>query len=132
MTADQVHDAVAAAFRAAWSTTTEIAWDNVPFDAESRAEFVRFSLQHTGGDLVELTGSMFRRTAILFVQVFVKSMTGKSRALQLAEQAMGVFEARPAPVPGVRFRRVGAQDVGLQDRFYQVNVSAAVEYDQFR
>ncbi len=132
MTADEVDQAVATAFRTAWGGTTPIAWDNVPFDSESRTEFARLSLQHISGELVELAGSMFRRQAVLFVQVFTAANAGKSRALQLGEQAMAIFEARPGPVSGVRFRRVGLQDVGLDGRFYQVNVSAAVEYDQYR
>ena len=128
MTADEVDQAINAAFATAWGATTAIAWDDDPFNSETRTEFVRVSLQHTGGDLVELTGSMFRRQAVLFIQCFAR----KSRALQLGELAMQIFEARPSPVPGVRFRRVGLADVGREGQFYQVNVSAAVEYDQLR
>lgn len=132
MTPDQVDKAINAAFATAWGATTDIAWDNVPFNMETADEFVRVSLQHVSGDAIELTGKLFRRTAVLFVQIFTAANAGKTRALQLGELALAIFEARPGPVTGVRFRRVGLQDVGLDGSFYQVNVSAGVEYDQIR
>lgn len=128
-TIEQAEDSVSAAFAAAMAPTP-IAWDNVEFDTEGLAEWVRFSLQMNGGTNPELAGKMFRRSGILLVQLFVPATSGKRRARQLAETVLATFEGQT--IGGVKFRNVGVIDVGVDQAWFNSNVNAEFEFEQFR
>jgi len=128
-TIEQVEDSVSAAFAAAIGSTP-VAWDNVELDLDGVPEWVRFTMQFNGGTNPELEGKMYRRFGILIVQIFVPAATGKRKARQLAETVLATFEGQT--IGEARFRNVGLVDVGVTDAWYQSNVTAQFEFDQFR
>jgi len=128
-TIQQVEDAVSTVFAAA-IPGIPIAWDNVEFDLDGVPEWVRFTMAFNGGTNPELEGKQFRRFGVLTVQIFVPAATGKRRARAIAETVLATFEGQA--IGEARFRNVGLVDIGVDDRWYQSNVTAQFEFDQFR
>ncbi len=133
MTIDEVEKLVTQTFADAFGVAFPgfpVDYDASKFETEGLPEYARFSMNFEAGQLVELSGTQFRRFGTLFVQIFVPSTEGKSRARVVADPTMAIFEGQS--IGPVRFRRVGVTDVGVEDAWYQSNVVASFEYDQFR
>jgi hypothetical protein len=65
----------------------------------------------------------------LTFQVFVPAgKRGLELAGQLAKVALNAYEG--STLDGVRFRRVGLKDVGVNGAWQQTNVTAHFEYDE--
>ena len=133
MTIEAAEDALNGAFNTALGGTIPIAWSNREFDTvrdAAAAEWAYFAVNWNGGTAGEVSGKMFRRFGILTAQIFVPANAGKRRALQLAESVLATFEGQT--IGGVRVRNVGPLDVGVTERWYQMNVTGELTYDQFR
>lgn len=130
-TMEEVEDAVSAEFNAlATSLGVPVSWGATEFDTNDLGEYFRFNMQFTGGTNPEISGRMFRRFGILSVQIFVPATTGKRRARQLAESVLATFEGQT--IGGARLRNLGPVDVGIDDKWFQCNVTGEFEFDQFR
>lgn len=133
----QARDAIRTAFGAAWTAAGEdlgiVAWDNLDFDPSGLPAYVFASFAHASGTIAALgAGSKTyqRRNAIFSAQIFVRHNTGQARADELAEIILEFVES--ARIQGIRIRDPGMTEVGRTVQFFQVNVTAVIEYDSIR
>lgn len=126
---DQFRASVETQFIPFW-TFTPIASENVQFNVEDQAEeWVRFSVRWLTGNFAAVGRTMIRREVLGAIQIFVPRGTGTARLDELAENALQFWEQT---ILGVRVRNPRAEDVGEDGKWFQVNVFADLEYDQFR
>lgn len=78
------------AFSAGW-VQTEVAWENGALDPENLTEFVRFSVQYGDAALICLGVRTARVTGVVFAQIFVRPGVGMSRAMELADGVVAIF-----------------------------------------
>lgn len=133
----QFRDTIRTAFGAHWTAAGEdlaiVAWNNLSFNPAALDNYVFLDLAHSTGTLASLgTGTevQVRRTAIFAAQLFVKHNTGQSRADDLAEIVLDFLES--AKLTGIRIREVSMTEAGRVNDFFQVNVSAQIDYDSYR
>lgn len=133
----QFRDAVRSAFSIHWTNAGEdlaiVAWNNLDFDPENKDAYVVFGLAHAGGSQASLgTGVdiQIRRETILAAQIFVRHNTGQARADTLAEIILDFVES--TKITGIRFRDQGLTEAGRSNQWFEVVVSALLDYDSFR
>jgi hypothetical protein len=133
----QFRETIRTAFGAAWTAAGEdlaiVAWNNLSFNPKDLDSYVFLDLAHTTGTLASLgTGNeiQVRRTAIFAAQLFVKHNTGQSRADALSEIVLDFLES--AKLTGIRIRDISMTEAGRINDFFQVNVSAQIDYDSYR
>ncbi len=133
----QFRDTFRTAFGAHWTGAGEslaiVAWDNLDFDPENLDAYVFASLAHSTGELASLGSGnsvQVRRVAIFAAQAFVRHNTGQARADALAEILLDFVES--THLTGIRFRDQSMTEAGRLQQWFQVNVTAQVEYDSFR
>jgi hypothetical protein len=133
----QFRDTIRTAFGAAWTAAGEdlaiVAWNNLSFNPAALDSYVFLDLAHSTGTLASLGSGneiQVRRTAIFAAQIFVKHNTGQSRADDLSEIVLDFLES--AKLTGIRIREISMTEAGRINDFFQVNVSAQIDYDSFR
>ena len=133
----QFRETMRTAFGAVWTAAGEdlatIAWNNLSFNPAALNDYVFLDLAHASGTLASLgTGNevQVRRTAIFAAQIFVKHNTGQQRADDLSETVLDFLES--AKLTGIRIRDISMTEAGRVNDFFQVNVSAQVDYDSYR
>ena len=89
---------------------------SVQFDEATRA-----SLGNDGG-------ALFRRRGRLYVQIFIPHGKDVTPALSLADTLVRAIE-KPGHVGNVWFRDVGAEQIGSDGAYWQMNVHAEFQYD---
>lgn len=140
------YDEILAAFKTAWDagagaynggTIPEVRYDGVgdPGPPEGEDPWARVTVRHVTGtqaSLAAIGGSRrFQRTGIIMVQVFWPlSQAELSNARSLAEVARSAYEGQETS-SHVWFRNVRVNEVGPDGPWYQVNVLADFEYDEF-
>lgn len=133
-TPEQIHDALNAAFLAAWELAGEssdrIAWDTEHFDATAVPDFVRFGFQHASGEHAALgagASRFLRRFGIISAVVYVRQGQPAARRLAMMEIVLDFLEL--VDVAGVSVENPGALESGLQDGWNQVNCTGEAHYD---
>jgi len=130
---DDARKAIQTAFIAVWGTSTPVAFDNKPFDANDlNVPWVRLNVQFTTGSISQLgqVGSRcFRNEGFVFVQVFTPVGGGVSPNDVLATIARNVFRGVQL-AGGLWFRNEGLTHVGPEGKWYQQNVSAEFIFDE--
>lgn len=130
---NEARQAIQSAFIAVWGTTTPVAFDNKPFDADGlNVPWVRLNVQFTTGSISALgqVGSRcFRNEGFVFVQVFTPVGGGASLNDVLATTARNVFRGVQL-AGGLWFRNEGITHVGPEGKWYQQNVSAEFIFDE--
>lgn len=136
-TSQQVHDALNAAFLAAWELAGEsrarIAWDTEDFDATAVPDFVRFGFQHATGEHAALgagNSRYIRRFGIISAVVYVRQGQQPARRHTLVEIVMDFLEL--VDVAGISVENPGTLENGLQDGWNQVNCTGEAHYDIIR
>lgn len=136
-TAEQIHDAINAAFLAAFElageSRTRIAWDTEPFDSADVQDFVRFGFQHATGEHAALgTGNSryIRRFGIISAVVYVRKGEQSSRRLALVEIIMDFLELTNAA--GLSLENPTILENGLVNGWNQINCTAEAHYDLIR
>lgn len=129
-TVAQFRQAVEVPFTAYW-TFTIVASENIDFATieQGGLEYVRFSLRWLDGNFAAVGRSQIRREVLGTIQVFVPTGVGTARHDELVEAALKFWEET---LLGVRVRNPRANDVGEDGKWFQVNVAADLQYDQFR
>jgi hypothetical protein len=89
---------------------------SVQFDEATRA-----SLGNDGG-------ALFRRRGRLYVQIFVPHGKDVTPALTLAETLVRGIE-KPGHTGNVWFRDVGAEQIGSDSVYWQINIRADFQFD---
>lgn len=136
-TTQQVHDALNAAFLAAWELAGEsranIAWDTEDFDTDKVSDFVRFGFQHATGEHAALgagNSRFIRRFGIISAVVYVRQGKPPARRHALVEIVMDFLEL--VDVAGISVENPGALEDGLQEGWNQVNCTGEAHYDIIR
>lgn len=115
-------------------TLTPITYADRPIDPATAAVmasgFARFSIVHGAGDLREIGDRAYRRHGRLFFQCFAPEGSGMVRAYEMVDHAIEFFRAPPRFQYGdVRLTDPRIDEIGADSGYYQVNVSAAFDYD---
>ena len=106
------------------------AWENVPFNPPANLdEYMRVSIVHSTGTRPSLGINHTRRAGILFVQIYTKINKDMRRSDTLSQSVLDFLRVWPPSV--VRIREPSLAEVGPDDAWFQVNVSATFEYDDF-
>ncbi len=133
----QFRDAVRSAFATHWTAAGEdlaiVAWNNLDFDPENRDAYVLLGLAHVSGSQASLgTGVdiQIRRETLLAAQIFVRHNTGQAEADRLGEIILDFVES--TKIAGIRFRDQGFTEAGRSNQWFEVVVSALLDYDSFR
>ena len=131
------HDAINAAFLAAWELAGEsrarIAWDTEDFDTTTVTDFVWFGFQHNTGEHAALGtgGSRYlRRFGIISAVVYVRKGEQAARRQAMTEIVMDFLEL--VDVAGFSIENPSANELGLVDGWNQVNCIAEAHYDLIR
>lgn len=135
---DDVMSRVRDAAVGAGVSATDIVYDDKPASKPSTdapvRPWLRVLLRHQSSIQTSLTGSLgtarFTRTATLTVQVFTRSGTGLELDDALVPAITGVLEGKVTP-RGVLFFDVTANEIGEDGPWFNTNVTARVEYDEF-
>lgn len=125
-------EAIARMFNDGWGETP-IAWENMDFTPPSPpAAYVQFSVLN--GDANQATigapgSNIFRHVGMVSINVFTPESTGKAESLRLADMAAAIFRGRTDD--GLRFKAPKATPLGVQDHYFQVNISVPFARDSF-
>lgn len=111
-----------------------IAHDNKRFspkdDQNAAGEYMRSTIEHQTGTRPALGTNATRRSGIWFIQVFTAINTDMRRADVIGQSLLDFL--RTWPVNEVRILEPAITEVGATDgAWFQVNVSATFEYDDF-
>lgn len=134
---DQVMEVVRTAAIAAGIAASDVIYDakerRVPESSAVRP-WCRVSLKHQDGSKRSLTGnhgrSRFVRNALLTVQLFVKSGDGLAASDAAVPYFTSRMEGQSTP-GGVEFLDVTANEIGEDGPWYNTNIFARIEYDEF-
>lgn len=144
MTDEQAYEAICETFRSSWlsagGSLSRVEWTNVADDDgrpplfDGNGPWARHTVRWVDGDqrtFGEVGARRFERAGTIIVQVFAPAgKRGLDGAHPLAKAARDAYEG--VTLGGVRFSRVARVDVGQDGPWYQVNVTAAFEYDEVK
>lgn len=113
-------------------TETEVAYDNVEFEPQADASWVRIVIRNGEGNQADIndTAPLFRYSGVVIVQVFVPIRKGTDNALKLADAVSDIFR-RQQLNHGIVFRTPYVTNVGQTNEWYQINVSCPFWRDEF-
>lgn len=123
--------AVVDAFLTAWNDQTEVALDNHPFDSErdGLTSWVRAVVRNVGGGqrtLGPVGNRKYDRDANFIVQVFTESGRGSGPADTLAQAVIDAMEGKT--IDQIYLFDAVSTEIGVEGRWYQVNVTVAIRY----
>lgn len=116
-------------FRTQWGSKTPLVLDNEEFKPPATS-WVRFSIAHVSSDQETLGAPphrMFRRNALLQVQVFSKPGLGTKTADDLAEDVRQVFEGKTLNT--IRFHALSTYEMPVKG-WYSIMVEGPFQYEQ--
>lgn len=116
-------------YRDANFTGMPTAWDNKRFETKGKKEFMRVNVQHQAGTKPALGNPLQRRTGTVFVQIFTELDSDMRRSDALTQLVLDLFAKWPNL--GVDLWDPTANEAGPDDAWFQVNVSATFQYDDF-
>jgi hypothetical protein len=135
----EARDAIAALITTTWTAEASgapLLYDNL--DAQEppagTALWGRLSIQFdeaTRASLGNDAGALFRRRGRFYVQIFIPHGKDVSPALSLADVLVRAIE-KPGHLENVWLRDVGAERVGSDGAYWQMNVRAEFQYDVVR
>ena len=119
-------------FNTQWAGTTPISWQNVFVDVSSYTEFVRFNILPIESNQISMGSdrNVYRSIGLIEVQIFTGRNEGMLRGFQLADKVVDIFDY--IPINYIRSTYPSVTDVGLNQGWYQVNVSCEYSRDSFR
>ena len=107
-----------------------IATQNKRFNPNGLSEYLASTIEHQTGTRPALGTQVTRRSGIWFVQIFTELGTDMRRSDEIAQAVLDLL--RNWPVGPIRIYEPQANEVGATDNaWFQVNVSATFEYDDF-
>lgn len=147
-TLDTARDEIHEVFQAAWDagagaynggTVPPVAYEGRAFTTPQAAPWARIRVRHVTGGQATLSGGLgggsrprFRKTGTVIVSIFQPVEAGGDtlQAENLAKVAKAAFEGKATPSQ-VWFRDVVPNEVGIDGPWFQVNVIASFDYDEF-
>ena len=138
MTLDVAHAAIRQRFATIWDAgppQPAVQYPNVEFTAPDDASWVRLIISTSGNERASLGdpgNNVDRNFGQVTMQIFTLAGVGEGEALGLADKAKGVFRDWEDAVSGVRFLVPPyARLVGGEGKWYQINVVAPFQFDDF-
>lgn len=136
MTLDAVHSAIRLRFENEWPwDDTPVQYPLVKFTPPDNGPWVRLAITDADANWASMGdpgNNILRNVGQVVVQIFVLSGTGEGEALQRAESAMSIFRSWTDATTGLRFEVPPyARQIGIDGKWYQVNVVAPFRYDDF-
>jgi len=129
------HAAIRQRFETEWGSTTSVQYPNKKFEAPDDASWVRLNIAEATARWASFgdpDNNTERNLGQVTVQIFVASGEGEGEALELADQARSVFRSWRDASSGVRFRVPPyARVIGVDKKWYQINVVAPFQFDDF-
>lgn len=108
---------------------------NVKFDAPEDAPWVRLNIADADAQWASMGdpgNNVERNRGQVTVQIFVPSGTGEGGALEYTDVVKGMFRDWRDASTGLRFLVPPyARQVGIEGKWYQVNVVAPFEFDDY-
>lgn len=133
-TLNQARTAIYEEFQAAWGATTPFTFDNEKYTPPD-TEWARLTVRHTAStqDTLGAQGNRrFERIGSVFIQIFVPTNQGTTRADELATIARETFEGKSLTGTTIRFLDVIVRETGVDGQYYVVVVEATFQYDETR
>ena len=135
MTYEEARNAIQGYFDANWSATPAgtVAYDNLPFTPPSADPWLRLAVRHAAGMQAGFGGSTrrYRRSGVTLLQIFVPEGEGPSEAMQLGDAAVDLFEGKVLS-GGLRFGPVALREIGVEDGWFEVSVTADFSFDEVK
>jgi len=129
------HKAIRQRFSDEWGALTDVQYPNVAFKQPRETPWVRLTVEDASASWASFGdpgNNVERNQGQVTVQIFTPSGTGEGKALELADTAKAVFRSWSDASSGVRFLVPPyARQVGVEDKWYQVNVVAPFRFDDF-
>jgi len=126
-----------ALFQGAFSATTYVAYENVPFAQPEASPWVRMTIRPGLGQSAALGGAFHRYAGAVIVQCFVPEETGTKPGRDLADAAAAVFldaSGRGKQVSTtngyITFGTPYLEAAGAESGFLQLNVVVPYQRDQ--
>lgn len=137
-TINEAKESILSRFKATWDVDhpgVPYEFDNESFDADEESgsddAWVRLVVRHEDANQETLgkpQNRRFRRPARVMAQVFVKVDTGTQQADTLVDAVRNIFEG--ASFDGLHFNAVSSREIGVDGKWYQVNVEAPFFYQE--
>lgn len=146
LTLEEARDYILDKFKTAWDanspaanggTAPSVEYQNVepaksPL-ADGNKPWARITVRHSSGgqrSMGGVGGRVFTHRGVVTVQVFVPAgKQGLVRADRLGKVALDAFEGEETSAGNVWFRNATYREVGVDNGWFQVNVTAEFEYD---
>lgn len=132
------HAAIRTRFAAEWPSIVPVQYPNVVWkqnDTPKDGPWARLVIQDADARWASMGApgeNIERHVGQVTVQIFTDSGKGEGEALTLADVAKGIFRSWVDLSSGVRFRVPPyARQIGVEGKWYQVNVVAPFEFDAF-
>ena len=134
MTYVVAHASIRARFETQWGGTTAVQYPNQKFIVPD-APWVRLNIVSAGSDWAgfgDPGNNPERNFGQVTIQIFTESGEGEGAGLALADTARGVFRQWRDAASGVRVLVPPyARQVGIDGKWYQINVVAPFQFDDF-
>lgn len=129
------HSSIRQRFETIWAGRTPAQMPNVKFDAPEDAPWVRLNIADADAQWASMGdpgNNVERNRGQVTVQIFVPSGTGEGGALEYTDVVKGMFRDWRDASTGLRFLVPPyARQVGIEGKWYQVNVVAPFEFDDY-
>jgi len=134
MTYAAAHAAIRQRFETQWGATTAVQYPNREFTVPD-ASWVRLNIVQAASQWASLGdpgNNTERNFGQVNVQIFTKSGDGEGEGIELADQAKAVFRSWRDATSGVRFLVPPyARQIGVDGKWYQINVVAPFQFDDY-
>lgn len=128
------HAAIRQRFETEWGSTTDVQYPNKKFKTPD-ASWVRLNIAEATSRWASFgdpDNNTERNLGQVTVQIFTASGEGEGVGLELADQARSVFRSWRDASSGVRFLVPPyARVIGVDKKWYQINVVAPFQFDDF-
>lgn len=135
MSYDAAHSAIRQRFVTVWAARTPAQMPNTAFDGPDNAPWVRLNIAQASAEWASYGdpgNNVERNRGQVTVQIFVPSGTGEGLALEYADVVKGTFRDWRDASSGLRFLVPPyARQIGVGGKWYQVNVVAPFEFDDY-
>jgi hypothetical protein len=120
-----------------WGSTTDIAWENVRFEATQDEYWIRPTILEGEAEQITLESTpLYRTIGLLTIGVFAPEGEGTAQARTHADSLAAIF--RGAKFSGLTFwtptitrAGTGVTQTGANNGWFQLNVDTPFYYDEF-
>ncbi|ARB06113.1 tail terminator [Dinoroseobacter phage vB_DshS-R5C] len=134
MTYAVAHAAIRQRFEAQWGATTDVQWPSTKY-TPGEDPWVRLQIAPANAlwaSFGDPGNNVERNLGQVTVQIFVQSGEGEGLAMEYADQVRAVFRNWRDAVSGVRFLEPPyARQIGFDGKWFQVNVVAPFQFDDY-